>query len=585
MQYKSLVVPVGNVLIGGDNPIRIQSMTNTNTCDTLKTVEQITNLYNIGCEIVRLSVPSIKDANNLINIKNILLKNNINIPLIADVHFNAKVAEVCAEIIEKVRINPGNYYDKKNSNTIDYKTELERIYERISPLIKTCKNNGTALRIGSNHGSLSDRIINKYGNTPLGMVESALEFIDICLDYNFRNIVVSMKSSSPNIMIQANKLLVEKMLAKNINFPIHLGVTEAGEGEDGSIKSAIGIGYLLKEGIGDTIRVSLTGPPELEIPIAKIISQNFNRNNFINCNNSNKSSSSNFNIGSKHSPIIISNKNQDNIDYIHDDNSLYNSNLTINIFKEINKNTGAYNFNIENIDENILLNIPKESVLIIDVKKDNLYKTYNILDLIYRNNLEIPVIIHYIDTVKNITDKIILSVELGKLIIDNKINGLWFNDEEGTELSFQILQSTGKKITRNEYISCPTCARTNYDINKVLAEIKALTKEIKGLKIGIMGCIVNGPGEMADADFGCVGSGNNKVTLYIKNEPVLKNIKTEDAAKELYKLIKSSMLNAQTNSNRLAPKYLWAAVVFSGSQICITPTSFITTWEDKLISK
>ncbi len=556
MQYKSLVVPVGNVLIGGDNPIRIQSMTNTNTCDTLKTVEQITNLYNIGCEIVRLSVPSIKDANNLINIKNILLKNNINIPLIADVHFNAKVAEVCAEIIEKVRINPGNYYDKKNSNTIDYKTELERIYERISPLIKTCKNNGTALRIGSNHGSLSDRIINKYGNTPLGMVESALEFIDICLDYNFRNIVVSMKSSSPNIMIQANKLLVEKMLAKNINFPIHLGVTEAGEGEDGSIKSAIGIGYLLKEGIGDTIRVSLTGPPELEIPIAKIISQNFNRNNFINCNNSNKSSSSNFNIGSKHSPIIISNKNQDNIDYIHDDNSLYNSNLTINIFKEINKNTGAYNFNIENIDENILLNIPKESVLIIDVKKDNLYKTYNILDLIYRNNLEIPVIIHYIDTVKNITDKIILSVELGKLIIDNKINGLWFNDEEGTELSFQILQSTGKKITRNEYISCPTCARTNYDINKVLAEIKALTKEIKGLKIGIMGCIVNGPGEMADADFGCVGSGNNKVTLYIKNEPVLKNIKTEDAAKELYKLIKSSMLNAQTNSNRLAPKYL-----------------------------
>ncbi len=379
-RFPTRVVNIGNVPLGGHHPIRVQSMTNTDTLDTNATVAQAIRMIDAGCEYVRIAVPGIMEAKNLRNIKNELHKRGYKAPLIADVHFNPNIAEIAAAIVEKVRINPGNYVDKKKKTDPgywmldkNYSLELELIAKRIAPLISICKEHSTAIRIGTNHGSLSDRIMERYGDTPEGMVESALEFARICKGFAFHELVLGMKASNVRVMIAANRLLVERMKEEQMNYPIHLGVTEAGSGEDGRIKSAVGIGSLLADGIGDTIRVSITEDPEKEIPVA-----------------------------------------------------------------------------------------------------------------------------------------------------------------------YGILQATGVRITKTEYISCPSCARTLFNIQEVLEKVKARTGHLKGLKIAVMGCIVNGPGEMADADYGYVGTGKGKVMLYKRQELVKKNVNESVALEYLVGLIKES---------------------------------------------
>ncbi len=579
-RLNSRVVNIGSLPLGGNNPIRIQSMTNTDTLDTRTTVEQCVRLINCGCEYVRISVPSIKDAENLFNIKCELKKMGYSNPLIADVHFNPKVAEIAAYDVEKIRINPGNYYDKKENTRInytdkEYSEEIERIRERIAPLIKICKDNGTAIRIGSNHGSLSDRIINRYGNTPMGMVEAAMEFVRIFEELGFYNTVVSMKSSNPIVMIQSNRLLVRKMAEENMNYPLHLGVTEAGEGEDGIIKSAIGIGSLLEDGIGDTIRVSLTNDPEQEIPVArKLIERYSNRtpHNSIKemkrsvvdpFNYKRRESSEVNNIGGKNYPVVISSSAEDkDADYYYskENNLLINNQtnnsyplFTVNEFIKSDRKSDKLNFvsiNINDVNEQNVEKIKGFNNVVLIAETDNSHAMPEIRRIIFEL-IDVkcmhPIIIkRNYNTTDLETLCIYSSTDVGSLLIDGLGDGVWIESEDNevrkhlTKISFNILQSTKTRITRTEYISCPSCARTQYDIQEVIVKVKERTSHLKGLKIAVMGCIVNGPGEMADADYGCVGAGKGKVTLYKAQNPVIKNIAIEYAVDELVKLIKEN---------------------------------------------
>lgn len=524
--YTSGIVRIGDLQLGGQFPIRVQSMTNTDTNNIDATVAQCIRLVDAGCEMIRITAQGITEANNLALIKNKLNSKGIIIPLVADIHFNPRAAEIAAGIVEKVRINPGNYSDKRDSHTAftekAYIEELERIAERLNPLLSICKQNGTVIRIGTNHGSLSGRIMDRYGDTPEGMVESALEFGRICLKENFRNVVFSMKSSNVKVMVQSTRLLAQKMQAEGMNFPLHLGVTEAGDGEDGIIKSAAGIGALLEDGIGDTIRVSLTGPPEIEIPVALKITERYNDSRKLKhqqpqdsrfIENFKRESIAVCGIGGNY-PIGVIAEKEGEICLV-DEN-----------FNTVNKLPGLYNHQINIVEGNA-------SVIQQKLGSSNFDRSKPI---ILKNNYFTEDLLSF---------QVNSAIDFGSLLIDGIGDAIWpiapeINAETINNTAFAILQATRARITRTEFISCPSCGRTLFDIEETLQQVKAATGHLKGLKIAVMGCIVNGPGEMADADFGYVGAGKGNIILYKGKDIAVKNIAQSQAIPALIELIKQS---------------------------------------------
>ncbi len=626
-RFLTRVVNVGDVPLGGDNPVRIQSMTTTDTMDTVATVEQTIRMVEAGCEYVRITAPSLKEAENLQNIKNELKKRGYNVPLIADIHYTPNAAEVAARIVEKVRINPGNYVDKKKFQQIEYtdaeyQAELERIYYRFSPLVKICKEYGTAMRIGTNHGSLSDRIMSRYGDTPLGMVESALEFVRICEDLNYYDIVLSMKASNPQIMIQAYRLLVNKMIETGRNYPLHLGVTEAGDGEDGRIKSALGIGALLEDGLGDTIRVSLTEEPEAEIPVAISLVNRYKdraghpkippvatvpKNPF---EFERRETFQVENIGGGNVPVVIADYSKRGVSGFADLSSIgykylpdldkwemsdtaadfiylgsnkpavelpqslkaiydYDTWLELKERKNAFPLAGLKDF-VSNGNFSEVLNFVWVSIG--DVFSDEIIHAANKSGVVFvfttankhgmaeqrrmffelqDKGIKNPVIISRSYSGITLDEfRLYSSTDIGSLLADGFGDGVWISadlsdlrTDEGITVAvnktvFGILQAARARITKTEYIACPSCGRTLFDLVEVTAKIRKRTEHLKGVKIGIMGCIVNGPGEMADADYGYVGSGVGKITLYKGKEVVRKNIDSEKAVDELIELIK-----------------------------------------------
>lgn len=623
-RFKTREVKIGDIPVGGNNPIRIQSMTTTDTMDTIATVEQSIRMIEAGCEYVRITAPSIKEAENLANIKAELKRRGYNTPLIADIHFTPNAAELAAKIVEKVRVNPGNYADKKKFDTIDYsdseyQAELERIRKRFTPLVKICKEHGTAMRIGTNHGSLSDRIMSRYGDTPLGMVESALEFLRICEEHNYYNLVLSMKASNPQIMVQAYRLLVKKMIETGRDYPLHLGVTEAGEGEDGRIKSAVGIGALLEDGIGDTVRVSLTEEPEFEIPVARtLVSRYTGKKDEIASGDENpiglynpyeykrRATTDVGNIGGTNVPRVIAdfshkkeitaanlfsvgynysvsldkwNLTDQACDYIYmgstevgfelpgtlrvivdhkkwkslKDKSHYYPLLTIQEY--ISSTERSKDLNFVSVSDNeftsdLASEISKDNTVILIAntrKREGMLKIRELFLQLLELNITAPVIIkgHYsAETAEEV--QLFAATDAGSLLLDGLSDGIWINTEgkissaELNSTSFGILQATRTRISKTEYISCPSCGRTLFDLQETTARIRKRTDHLKGIKIGIMGCIVNGPGEMADADYGYVGTGVGKITLYKGKEVVKRNIDSEHAVDALIELIKAN---------------------------------------------
>ncbi|MEO5570216.1 MAG: (E)-4-hydroxy-3-methylbut-2-enyl-diphosphate synthase [Bacteroidia bacterium] len=637
-RYKRMLtreVTIGNVPLGGKNPIRVQSMTTTDTMNTMATVEQSIRMIEAGCEYVRITAPSINEARNLENIKNELAKRGFSAPLIADIHFTPNAAETAARIVEKVRINPGNYADKKKFETIEYsdasyESELERIRQRFIPLVKICKEYGTAMRIGTNHGSLSDRIMSRYGDSPLGMVESAMEFLRICEDEGFYNIVISMKSSNPQVMVQAYRLLISKMKEEGMNYPLHLGVTEAGEGEDGRIKSAMGIGALLEDGIGDTIRVSLTEEPEFEIPVAKALVERYtNRANhkkiydlefsptmlegFSPYEYSRRKTVEILNSGGHNVPRVIADfSKKENIfpasflsvgynyskaldkwnlsdqacDYIF----LGNNNIdfeipgtlslifnfetwntltnktrcypifTFNEFLQSGTKSDVLNFVSVTIEDLLTstLSCPdpigklptsgfNNVVFIFEtVNSHGMAEQRRMFFELMSKDCNVPVIIkRNYSGLDESTFQLHASTDCGALFLDGFGDGIWLDAKEISHkiinsTSFGILQAARTRISKTEYISCPSCGRTLFDLQETTAKIRSRTDHLKGIKIGIMGCIVNGPGEMADADYGYVGVGIGKVTLYKGKEVVKRAIDSGKAVDALIDLIKQN---------------------------------------------
>ena len=625
-------VKIGDLIIGGLNPIRIQSMTTTNTMNTEATVEQSIRMIEAGCELVRITAPSMNEAKNLENIRTELHKRGYKVPLIADIHFTPNAAEYAARVVEKVRVNPGNYADKKKFETIDYSDagyveELDRIRNRFIPLVNICKEYGTAMRIGTNHGSLSDRIMSRYGDTPLGMVESALEFLRICEEENYYNIVLSMKSSNPQVMVQAYRLLISKMQEAGMNYPLHLGVTEAGEGEDGRIKSAAGIGTLLEDGIGDTIRVSLTEDPEFEIPVAKALVNRYDRRKFLSkeihsiekiseintANNTDltyspfdynrRKSTTVLNIGGHEVPRVLAdishlesitpatlfacgytynaesdkwNISDQACDYIVTGNmipgfdipgtlgvivnaSAWNEHntrhfplFTFEEFHSAKKKSKELNFvkiNLQDIfgsHANYLNELDSTIVLVILTNNEHgMAEQRRAFIELNRAKINSPVIIKRAYSTENADElSIHSSTDAGALFLDGFGDGIWINAPNVTSrkqinsTAFGILQATRTRISKTEYISCPSCGRTLFDLQETTARIRSRTDHLKGIKIGIMGCIVNGPGEMADADYGYVGTGVGKITLYKGREVVSRNIDSENAVDQLIDLIK-----------------------------------------------
>lgn len=629
---------IGDVALGGNNPIRVQSMTTTDTMNTLATVEQSIRMIEAGCEFVRITAPSINEAKNLENIKNELRKRGYKAPLIADIHFTPNAAEVAARIVEKVRINPGNFADKKKFEFIEYtdheyEAELSRIRDRFIPLVKICKEYGTAMRIGTNHGSLSDRIMSRYGDTAHGMVESALEFLRICESQNFYNLVLSMKSSNPQVMVQAYRLLIARMKEENMNYPLHLGVTEAGEGEDGRIKSAEGIGTLLEDGIGDTVRVSLTEDPEFEIPVARaLISRYTSRanhgaieklNNPVSVSKKEtiglpnvhglpyspfeykrRESDEVLNMGahqvprviadySKHEKITaaslfavgynysvptdkwnitdlacdfiyagnhkvdfaipgtlgvicnagswISISNQERFYPLFEGNEIFNASKThkdLNFVRVDCELISSGQFNLQHLPANVVLVLHTTN----DHAMPSLRRAFISL---MESGIKNPVVVErgYADISAD-SLQLYASTDLGGLLLDGFGDGVFIRANSNASpqminsLGFGILQAARTRISKTEYISCPSCGRTLFDLQETTAKIRSRTDHLKGIKIGIMGCIVNGPGEMADADYGYVGSGVGKITLYKGKEVVTKSIDASEAVDALIDLIR-----------------------------------------------
>lgn len=661
-EYKRLrtrEVNIGGLLMGNFHPIRVQTMTTTDTMDTIGTVEQSIRCIEAGAELVRITAPSKRDAENLLAIKNELHKRGYHTPLVADIHFTPNAAEMAARIVEKVRINPGNYIDKKKFEFIEYtdaayREEIDRIRQRFTPLIKICKEYGTAMRIGTNHGSLSDRIMSRYGDTPMGMVESAMEFLRIARDENYHNIVLSMKASNPQIMVQAYRLLIRQMdEAFNECYPLHLGVTEAGDGEDGRIKSAIGIGTLLEDGIGDTIRVSLTEDPEFEIPVCQNIikrypgaTTSFNepvpartvlpspviyspyqyrrRKTFVVGN-----------MGGRNVPVVVADlskagtitqKTLERIGYRYQpeidkwnigdqaaDYILYEGEelpfklpgtlkaivpqehwqrlsdktkyFPIYRFQDYLHTAGrdrSAMLNIvrlecfnedETFNANDLLTIKDDPTVVFAFSSANenaMQSIRRMFMVLLQKDILQPVILFNSSAQATADEHLIhFSAETGALFLEGFGDGIClsltekryaqlsenhqhlnasgrnYTDNKTTEeflnsTAFSILQATRTRISKTEYISCPSCGRTLFDLQETTSKIRAVTHHLKGVKIAVMGCIVNGPGEMADADFGYVGSGPGKITLYKGKEVVKRSINSEVAVEELINLLKES---------------------------------------------
>jgi (E)-4-hydroxy-3-methylbut-2-enyl-diphosphate synthase len=641
-------VKVGNLIIGGGHPIRVQTMTTTDTMDTDATVAQVIRCIEAGAELVRVTAPSKKEAENLANIKAILHSKGYHTPLVADIHFTPNAAEIAARIVEKVRVNPGNYVDKKKFEQIDYTDaeyleEIERIRERFSPLVLICKEHGTAMRIGTNHGSLSDRIMSRYGDTAIGMVESAMEFLRIARSLDYHQIILSMKSSNPQVMVQAYRLLIQQMHQEfNELYPLHLGVTEAGDGEDGRIKSAIGIGTLLEDGIGDTIRVSLTEDPELEIPVCVDLVKRYNQLSEVNTamvpeltqlpyspfEYTRRATAAVRNIGGKQVPVVIADLSHLSIitttdlvaigytydaatdkwtisdaaaDYVFIGNKPLDFNLpgTLSIVATpavcaLANNTEKYhpiidavsfialdakhpqlNFvqidcysDLQPIADELLLQISKDPsvVFCLSSQCNNAMQAVRRMAIkLMQLQIQQPIIL-VTDSQWQTTDEHLIhfAIETGALLLEGigdgiclglskdayeaSVNGSnvsgrnYFNNSSIEQLlnttAFGILQATRTRISKTEYISCPSCGRTLFELQETTAKIRAVTNHLKGLKIAIMGCIVNGPGEMADADFGYVGSGVGKITLYKGKEVMKRNIDSNVAVDELILLLK-----------------------------------------------
>jgi (E)-4-hydroxy-3-methylbut-2-enyl-diphosphate synthase len=647
-EYKrldTLPVKVGDLILGGGAPIRVQTMTTFDTMDTAKTVEQSIRCIDAGAELIRITAPSKKEAENLLPIKNEIRKRGYRTPIVADIHFTPNAAEIAARIVEKVRVNPGNYADKKKFEFIeysdaDYRDEIERIRDRFLPLIKICKDYGTAMRIGTNHGSLSDRIMSRYGDSPMGMVESAMEFLRIARSENYHQIVLSMKSSNPLVMVEAYRLLVKTMQDEfNVLYPLHIGVTEAGDGEDGRIKSAIGIGTLLEDGIGDTIRVSLTEDPEFEIPVCQDIVERYRlKKPGSGIMPLEKISYSPFeyyrrktipvhNIGGHYPPVVVADfmhqktitrESLQGIGYDYDPGTdkwkigdaaadfIYTANkiipfelpgtcrvicnyetwknqaekngvngeekyfplFTVDEMETATSYSPDMNFLSLNtngvIDGGLFQKLAKIPGLVLAIYSDNenpVLDTRRFFIELMNRDLAIPVILA-VECQETTVDRqlIHMAVESGALLVDGMSDGIWLMNDpvliEHTQVSgrtyltaknnhqflnntaFSILQAARTRISKTEYISCPSCGRTLFDLQETTARIRSVTSHLKGLKIAIMGCIVNGPGEMADADFGYVGSGTGKVTLYKGKDVMKRNVDSEIAVDELILLLK-----------------------------------------------
>ena len=645
-RLKTLPVRIGDLWLGDGNPIRVQTMTTTDTMDTLATVEQSIRCIEAGAELVRITAPSKKEAENLLNIKNELRKRGYSTPLVADIHFTPNAAEIAARIVEKVRVNPGNYVDKKKFEQIEYTDaeyaeEIDRIRERFTPLVRICKEHGTAMRIGTNHGSLSDRIMSRYGDTAIGMVESAMEFLRIARYEDFHSIVLSMKSSNPQVMVQAYRLLVRTMQDEfGVCYPLHLGVTEAGDGEDGRIKSAIGIGTLLEDGIGDTIRVSLTEDPEFEIPVCRDLVKRYNmpaeasvhpvpsiqalpyspfeyrrRNSFAVDR-----------IGNKQVPVVVADLSRADLskpetlqsigyaydpvtdkwniseaaaDYVFSGNQVLPFALpgTLKVIAYPDTCTQAADpthysplfeaagyigsdqrhaslnwVMLDCFSDDTTLNdfthleeLANDPTVVLCLSSRRLNAVQAVrrmfMELMGRG-IENPVVLMTDSSAQTADDHLIhFATETGALLLDGMGDGVCLGysakagidhtqvkgrtylpvqniDQFTNNTAFSILQATRTRISKTEYISCPSCGRTLFDLQETTARIRSVTHHLKGLKIAIMGCIVNGPGEMADADFGYVGSGPGKITLYKGKEVVKKNVNSEVAVDELINLLK-----------------------------------------------
>ena len=518
---KSKEIQVGDLRIGGNNPIRIQTMANTDTNDIEASVAQAKRCLQAGTELLRYTTQGTKEAENLGKIKDALRAEGINLPLVADIHFNANVAEVAAQLVEKVRINPGNFVTGKQGDYTDdeWNDELRRIREKLHTLLSLCKDKGTAIRIGVNHGSLSPRIMSRYGNTPLGLATSCMEFIELCEQEGFTNLILSVKASNTRVMIYAVRLLVQMMDAKGKNYPLHLGVTEAGSDDEGRIKSAIGIGTLLHDGIGDTIRVSLSEAPEAEIPVARKL---------VDYIESQRSHSS-FLIPHSSLKTDYSRRKTTPINNIGGDNPVV-------VVADTQLNTSLKPDYTANEIETL-----KQSVAIIDTLED-------LTPLLATDK---PVIFKKTFAINDLeTLQIQAGAFFGPLLIDGLIDGIWLSNqsdlitaEQVNDIAFELLQSSRCRISKTEYTSCPSCGRTKFDLPKVVRQVKEATQGFVGLKIAVMGCIVNGPGEMADADFGYIGAGMGKVSLYKGKECVMKNIPEEEAIDKLLELINSSKNN------------------------------------------
>ena len=666
-EYKRLItreVKVGDLMLGGQYPIRIQTMTTPDTMDTTATVEQSIRCIEAGAELIRITAPSKKEAENLLSIKNALRERGYTTPLVADIHFTPNAAEIAARIVEKVRVNPGNYIDKKKFEVLEYsdleyQEEVDRIRIRFTPLINICKEYGTAMRIGTNHGSLSDRIMSRYGDTPMGMVESAMEFLRIARAEQYHQVVLSMKSSNPQVMVQAYRLLIKTMFDEfGECYPLHLGVTEAGDGEDGRVKSAAGIGTLLEDGIGDTIRVSLTEDPEFEIPVCRDLVKRYEnmykpaiQNSHIPALKGDRLPYSPFeykrrqtfavdNIGMQQVPVVIAdfskiekitpshlqyigytyneetdkwNINDAAADYIFTGNQTLDFSLPgklkvivypatwlqlmngpdkvaqekyFPIFQDIgylkspvkskqlnfvmidcfNDSTTINDFT--GLDE--LANDPAVVLCLSSTNSNAMQSVRRMFIELMNRNIKNPVII-MIDSQWQTADEHLIhyAAESGALFLDGFGDGISLGMSAGSydllsnsyaqmnsggrnyqsnlspeqfinSTAFSILQATRTRISKTEYISCPSCGRTLFDLQETTAKIRAVTNHLKGLKIAIMGCIVNGPGEMADADFGYVGSGPGKITLYKGKEVVKRNVPSEIAVEELIKLLKEN---------------------------------------------
>ena len=664
--YKRLItreVSIGDLLLGNPDsnrchPIRVQTMTTTNTMDTIATVEQSIRCIEAGSELIRITAPSKNEAENLLNIKKELRKRGYNTPIVADIHFTPNAAEIAARIVEKVRVNPGNYVDKKKFEQIEYSDseyaeEIDRIRERFTPLVKICREYGTAMRIGTNHGSLSDRIMSRYGDTPIGMVESAMEFLRIARAETYHNIVLSMKSSNPQVMVQAYRLLIKTMFDEfGEIYPLHLGVTEAGDGEDGRIKSAVGIGTLLEDGNGDTIRVSLTEDPEFEIPVCKdLVKRYVGRQSAVNSpqptpqalkisydpfHYQRRESFSVDNIGGKLVPVVIADLSKiDKItpthlqsigysydeatdkwaigdaaaDYIFTGHQLLqfalpgtlkvivypaawaesvkspspqsgegwgesyfpiysDSGYTASAIRSDKLNFVMIDCYNDGIDSSVhldkLANDPSVVICLSSTNSNAMQSVRRMFAELMNRNIKNPVVL-ITDSKWQTPDEHLIhfATETGALFLEGMGDGICLGYSGAAQIenskatgrtylevkdiyqftnntAFSILQATRTRISKTEYISCPSCGRTLFDLQETTAKIRAVTNHLKGVKIAIMGCIVNGPGEMADADFGYVGSGPGKITLYKGKEVMKKNINSEGAVDELIGLIKES---------------------------------------------